>query len=82
MTDRNEPELDWTFEARFESLADRRIREAMEAGQFDDLPGAGKPIPDLAEPHDELWWVRKWLARNDVPAADLRGLKRRRPPAR
>jgi hypothetical protein len=54
----------------------------MEAGQFDDLPGAGKPIPDLAEPHDELWWVRKWLARNDVPAADVRGLKRRRPPAR
>lgn len=29
-------------------IAENLIREAMEEGQFDDLPGAGKPI-DLAE---------------------------------
>jgi hypothetical protein len=28
-----------------ERLAEERIREAMERGEFDDLPGAGKPLP-------------------------------------
>ena len=39
----------------FESLVEQRIREAQERGEFDDLPGAGKPIPDIDAPHDELW---------------------------
>jgi hypothetical protein len=25
--------------------------------------GAGKPIPDIDDPYDELWWVRKWVRR-------------------
>ena len=29
----------------WESLVDRQIREAMEDGQFDDLPFRGRPIP-------------------------------------
>ncbi len=29
-----------------ERLADRRIQEAIELGDLDDLPGAGKPIPE------------------------------------
>ncbi|MER7504680.1 DUF1992 domain-containing protein [Nonomuraea pusilla] len=45
----------------FESWVDRQIREAMERGEFDDLPGAGKPLPGLDRPHDELWWVRQKL---------------------
>lgn len=45
----------------WESFVDRQIREAQERGEFDDLPGSGKPIPDLHRPHDELWWVRKKL---------------------
>lgn len=28
-----------------ERLAEEKIREAMERGEFDDLPGAGKPLP-------------------------------------
>ncbi len=28
----------------FEKIAERRIREAMERGDFDNLPGAGKPL--------------------------------------
>jgi hypothetical protein len=31
----------------FESLAERRIREAGERGEFDNLPGAGQPLPGL-----------------------------------
>ena len=33
---------------KWESLVDRLIRESMERGEFDDLPGSGEPI-DLAE---------------------------------
>lgn len=45
----------------WESFVDRQIREAQERGDFDDLPGAGKPIEDLHRPYDDLWWVRKKL---------------------
>jgi Domain of unknown function (DUF1992) len=47
----------------FSSWVERQIQEAMERGEFDNLPGAGKPIPDLDEPHDELWWVKQKLRR-------------------
>jgi hypothetical protein len=46
---------------RWETWVERQIRESMERGEFDNLPGAGKPIPDLAAPYDELWWLRKKL---------------------
>jgi hypothetical protein len=49
----------------FETWVERQIREAIERGEFDDLPGAGKPIPDLDEPHDELWWVKGKLRREN-----------------
>jgi len=45
----------------FEAWVERQLREAAERGAFDDLPGAGKPIPDLDKPHDELWWVKQKL---------------------
>ena len=48
----------------FETNVDRIIRESMEAGDFDDLPGEGKPIPGQGTKDDELWWVRGWLKRN------------------
>ena len=50
----------------FGSWVERQIREAMERGELDDLPGAGKPIPDLDEPHDELWWVKQKLRREQL----------------
>ena len=52
--------------ARYESLPERLIREAIEAGEFDDLPGAGKPFPGAGKPDDDLWWVRDWLSRNEI----------------
>src|ERR687891_1354881 len=50
----------------YESWVERQIREAMERGEFDNLPGAGKPIPDLDKPHDELWWVKQKLRREQL----------------
>ena len=52
--------------ARWESWIDRQIREAEERGEFDDLAGAGKPIPDLDKPFDELWWVKDKLRREGL----------------
>lgn len=45
----------------WESFVDRQIREAQERGEFDNLPGKGKPLPDLDRPYDELWWIRRKL---------------------
>ena len=60
MTDRKPPGVG------FGTWVERQIREATERGEFDNLPGAGKPIPDLDKPHDELWWVRQKLRREDL----------------
>jgi Domain of unknown function (DUF1992) len=60
VTGRKPPGVGW------ETWVERQIREATERGEFDDLPGAGKPIPDLDEPHDELWWVKGKLRREQV----------------
>ncbi|HEX8133931.1 MAG TPA: DUF1992 domain-containing protein [Actinomycetes bacterium] len=55
MTDRKPPGID------FGTWVEHKIREAAERGAFDNLPGAGKPIPDLDKPRDELWWIRRKL---------------------
>lgn len=47
----------------FESFVDRQIREAMERGEFDDLPGSGRPIPGSGRPYEPNWWVRSFLER-------------------
>ena len=60
MTDRKPPGVSW------ESWVDRQVREARERGEFDNLPGHGKPIADIDRPRDEMWWVRQKLAREDV----------------
>lgn len=52
-----------TLQRAFRRIAERRIREGIASGAFDDLPGMGKPIPDLDQPYDPMWWIKKWLAR-------------------
>lgn len=49
-----------------ESWVERQIREAQERGEFDNLPGAGKPLPDLGDPNDESWWVRRMIERENL----------------
>lgn len=55
----------------FESFVDKQIREATERGEFDDLPGKGKPIPGCGEAYDELWWVKGLVAREKLGAGGL-----------
>src|SRR6185436_14616026 len=44
------------------------IREAQAAGEFENLPGFGKPIPGIDEPYDENWWVKEKLRREQISA--------------
>lgn len=48
---------------QFENWIDRQIREAMERGEFDDLPGAGKPL-HLSDDPD--WWIKAKIARENL----------------
>ena len=70
MTERKPAGQSW------ESWIDEQIREAREAGAFDNLAGAGKPLPDLGAEHDPDWWVKKLTQREGItdlpPALELR----------
>ena len=59
MTDRKPPGVRW------ETWIDRQVREAQERGDFDGLPGAGKPLPDL-DRRDDDWWLKRMLQREGV----------------
>ena len=55
---------------------DLQIEQAMARGEFDNLPGAGKPIADLDGSHDPDWWLKKLVEREQLsvlpPALHLR----------
>jgi hypothetical protein len=55
----------------YESPVDRKIREAAERGEFDNLPGAGKPLSDHGREYEEDWWVKDWLRREGEVSAVL-----------
>ncbi|MDF1489895.1 DnaJ family domain-containing protein [Tessaracoccus caeni] len=56
-------------------IADMRIRKAMERGEFDNLPGSGKPL-DLPKDHDPNWWLNNLMKREGLvllpPSIQLR----------
>jgi hypothetical protein len=57
--------------------AEVAIQQAMRRGDFEDLPGAGKPLPGIGDgrPHDPDWWIRRKIEREQLrglgPAASL-----------
>ncbi|MFE9438069.1 DUF1992 domain-containing protein [Streptomyces sp. NPDC006602] len=51
----------------FESWVDKQIRDAERRGEFAQLPGAGKPLPEGTDTsYDELWWIRQKMAREGL----------------
>ena len=50
---------------QFENWIDRQIREAMERGEFDNLPGAGKPL-ELDSSED--WWIKAKIKAENLAA--------------
>lgn len=54
-----------------------QLQQAMRRGDFDNLPGAGKPIPGIDAPHDPDWWLKRLIERERItgvlpPALALR----------
>lgn len=49
----------------FEGWAERQVRQAIERGEFDHLPGVGKPVY-LGEPGRERPWIVDRMAREDL----------------
>ncbi len=45
---------------------DLQIERAMERGEFDNLPGTGKPLGDLGSPYDHDWWLKKLIEREQI----------------
>ena len=52
----------------WEAAVEAQIRSAQERGEFDNLPGAGKPIPGRDLPYDESWWIKSFLEREALPS--------------
>ncbi len=62
------------YQARW---VDLQVQRAIERGEFDNLPGTGKPIPDLDTTHDPNWWLKRFIEREQItgvlpPALALR----------
>jgi hypothetical protein len=56
---------------RYETAIERQLREAQERGEFDNLKGAGKPLPGYGGNYDEDWWVKDWVRREGAGATVL-----------
>ena len=48
------------------SWVDLQIRQAVERGDFDELPGYGKPLDNLTTEHDPDWWVKQLIEREQI----------------
>jgi hypothetical protein len=49
-------------------IADNKIRTAIAAGEFDNLPGFGEPLAGIDEPYDPHWWIRSKLKHEQLAA--------------
>src|SRR6476660_9027204 len=60
MTERKPQGTSW------ETWIDAQIRVAREQGAFDNLPGAGKPLPNIEKEFDPDWWVKQLVRREEI----------------
>jgi hypothetical protein len=51
----------------FRTWIDQQISDAAERGAFDNLPGAGKPLPKRSGDDDGQAWLLDYLRREGVP---------------
>ena len=55
------------FSTGYEPWIEAQIRVAVEGGAFDNLPGAGKPLPNLDQDGDPLSrWVKQLVQREQI----------------
>lgn len=60
MTERKPPGVS------FESFVDKQIRDAEARGDFQALPGMGRPLSGDDTTYDELWWIKQKMAREGM----------------
>ncbi|TDW28704.1 DUF1992 domain-containing protein [Cryobacterium psychrophilum] len=79
-TDAPEPEENTAGQSMMEARAqyvEMAIQQAIRRGEFDNLPGAGKPLPNLQNAYDPDWWIRQKIESEKItglgpPALTLR----------
>jgi Domain of unknown function (DUF1992) len=79
-SDKPEPESDNAGQSSMDARAqyvEVVIQQAIRRGDFDDLPGSGKPLPNLGQTYDPDWWIRQKIERERItglgpPALTLR----------
>ena len=64
-------------QAERSAYVENAIQQAIRRGEFDNLPGAGKPLEGLTGQHDPDWWIRRKIEREQLtglgpPALTLR----------
>ena len=64
MTERKPPGM------KTQDWVEAQIKRAQNAGEFDDLAGAGKPL-ELADSHDPDWWVKDFIRREKIDTEAL-----------
>jgi hypothetical protein len=57
-------------------IAENKILAAIEAGEFENLPGLGQPSPLIDEPYDPFWWIRRKLRLEQLLADPCDGWQR------
>jgi len=55
-----------SWRERFNSGIDKKIRDAEQAGAFEDNPRVGKPLPGDGQPYREDWWLTELAAREGI----------------
>jgi hypothetical protein len=51
-------------------IAENRIREAIERGEFERLEGAGRSFRDVDSHYDPDWWIKRKLQRERLTPED------------
>lgn len=67
-TDEQKPAT-WSTPEERAAVVEQAIQHAIRRGEFEKLPGAGKPLTGLGQSHDPDWWIRR-----KIETENLRGL--------
>jgi GNAT superfamily N-acetyltransferase len=60
VSERKPPGTTW------KAWVDQAIQQAEREGEFENLPGKGKPLPGLGEVYDPDWWTKSLVQREKV----------------
>lgn len=71
------PSPQWSTREERWAVVETSIQQAIRRGEFDDLPGAGKPLEGLVASSDPDWWIKRKIEREGLsgmapPAIQLR----------